>query len=109
MMRWDVTAIRAGIGVCLILAVPLTLVAAFVDDALVPVVRVARVGGLAFFVLDVAVEVLDQQLLAEPLDQELAVVRQRGEGRLDEIAAGDDGDAVGHRQYLFQFVGDKDD
>ena len=31
-MRWDVTAIRAGIGVCLILAVPLTLVAAFVDS-----------------------------------------------------------------------------
>jgi hypothetical protein len=31
-MRWDVAAIRAGIGVCLILAVPLTLVAAFVDS-----------------------------------------------------------------------------
>jgi hypothetical protein len=30
--RWDVAAIRAGIGVCLILAVPLTLVAAFVDS-----------------------------------------------------------------------------
>jgi hypothetical protein len=31
-MRWDVAAIRAGIGVCLILAVPLTLVAAFLDS-----------------------------------------------------------------------------
>jgi hypothetical protein len=31
-MRWDAAAIRAGIGVCLILAVPLTLVAAFVDS-----------------------------------------------------------------------------
>ncbi len=30
--RWDVAAVRAGIGVCLILAVPLTLVAAFVDS-----------------------------------------------------------------------------
>lgn len=30
--RWDVAAIRAGIGVCLILAVPLTLLAAFVDS-----------------------------------------------------------------------------
>ena len=29
--RWDLPAIRAGIGVCLILAIPLTLVAAFVD------------------------------------------------------------------------------
>ena len=32
MMRWDATALRAGIGVCLVLAVPLTLVAAFVDS-----------------------------------------------------------------------------
>jgi len=31
-MRWDVAAIRAGVGVCLILAVPLTLVAAFLDS-----------------------------------------------------------------------------
>jgi len=30
--RWDLDAIRAGIGVCLILAVPLTLLAAFVDS-----------------------------------------------------------------------------
>lgn len=30
--RWDADAIKAGIGVCLILAVPLTLVAAFVDS-----------------------------------------------------------------------------
>jgi hypothetical protein len=30
--RWDVQAVRAGIGVCLLLAVPLTLVAAFVDS-----------------------------------------------------------------------------
>ena len=30
--RWDVDALRAGIGVCLILAIPLTLVAAFVDS-----------------------------------------------------------------------------
>jgi hypothetical protein len=30
--RWDVDAIRAGIGVCLLLAIPLTLVAAFLDS-----------------------------------------------------------------------------
>ena len=30
--RWDLDAIRAGIGVCLILAIPLTLLAAFVDS-----------------------------------------------------------------------------
>lgn len=30
--RWDVTAVRAGIGVCLLLAVPLTLLAALVDS-----------------------------------------------------------------------------
>jgi hypothetical protein len=30
--RWDIQAVRAGIGVCLLLAVPLTLVAAFVDS-----------------------------------------------------------------------------
>lgn len=30
--RWDLEAVRAGIGVCLILAVPLTLIAAFVDS-----------------------------------------------------------------------------
>jgi len=30
--RWDAAAIRSGIGVCLILAVPLTLLAAFVDS-----------------------------------------------------------------------------
>lgn len=35
MNRWDIEAVRAGIGVCLLLAVPLTLVAAFVgsDDS----------------------------------------------------------------------------
>ncbi len=31
--RWDVDAIRAGIGVCLILAIPLTVIAGFVDSA----------------------------------------------------------------------------
>ena len=30
--RWDLDAIRAGIGVCLILAIPLTLIAAFLDS-----------------------------------------------------------------------------
>jgi hypothetical protein len=30
--RWDVEAIRNGIGVCLILAVPLTLIAGFLDS-----------------------------------------------------------------------------
>jgi hypothetical protein len=30
--RWDVQAVRAGVGVCLLLAVPLTLIAAFVDS-----------------------------------------------------------------------------
>ena len=29
--RWDLQAVRAGIGVCLILAIPLTLIAAFLD------------------------------------------------------------------------------
>lgn len=32
MNRWDIEAVRAGIGVCLLLAVPLTLIAAFVDS-----------------------------------------------------------------------------
>jgi len=31
--RWDLDAVRAGIGVCLILAVPLTLIASFVDSS----------------------------------------------------------------------------
>jgi hypothetical protein len=30
--RWDVDAIRNGIGVCLILAIPLTLIAGFLDS-----------------------------------------------------------------------------
>ena len=30
--HWDVAAIRAGIGVCLLLAIPLTLIAAFLDS-----------------------------------------------------------------------------
>jgi hypothetical protein len=30
--RWDVEAIRNGIGVCLVLAVPLTLIAGFLDS-----------------------------------------------------------------------------
>lgn len=30
--RWDLEAIRAGIGVCLLLAIPLTLIAGFVDS-----------------------------------------------------------------------------
>ena len=30
--RWDLEALRAGIGVCLLLAIPLTLIAAFVDS-----------------------------------------------------------------------------
>lgn len=30
--RWDLDAIRAGIGVCLLLAIPLTLIAAFLDS-----------------------------------------------------------------------------
>jgi hypothetical protein len=30
--RWDLQAVRAGIGVCLLLAIPLTLIAAFVDS-----------------------------------------------------------------------------
>jgi hypothetical protein len=31
--RWDLDAIRAGIGVCLILAIPLTLLAALIDSS----------------------------------------------------------------------------
>ena len=30
--RWDLQAVRAGVGVCLLLAIPLTLIAAFVDS-----------------------------------------------------------------------------
>ncbi len=30
--RWDIDAIRTGIGVCLILAIPLTLIAGFLDS-----------------------------------------------------------------------------
>jgi hypothetical protein len=30
--RWDLQAVRAGIGVCLLLAIPLTLIAAFLDS-----------------------------------------------------------------------------
>ncbi len=30
--RWDLAAVRSGIGVCLLLAIPLTLIAAFLDS-----------------------------------------------------------------------------
>src|SRR6056297_2767326 len=49
--RWDLDAIRAGIGVCLILAVPLTLVAAFLDSDSSGLNAVFFFGAMFGFVL----------------------------------------------------------
>ena len=49
--RWDVAAIRAGIGVCLLLAVPLTLIAALLDSESAGLNAVFFFGAMAGFVL----------------------------------------------------------
>jgi len=49
--RWDVDALRAGIGVCLILAIPLTLVAAFVDSESTGLNALFFFGAMFGFVL----------------------------------------------------------
>lgn len=49
--RWDFDAIRAGIGVCLILAIPLTLLAAFVDSDSSGLNAVFFFGAMFGFVL----------------------------------------------------------
>jgi hypothetical protein len=49
--RWDLPAVRAGIGVCLLLAVPLTLVAAFVDSDDNGLNALFFFGAMAGFVL----------------------------------------------------------
>jgi hypothetical protein len=49
--RWDVAAIRAGIGVCLLLAVPLTLLAAFVDSDSTGLNAVFFFGAMFGFIL----------------------------------------------------------
>jgi hypothetical protein len=49
--RWDVAAVQAGIGVCLILAVPLTLIAAFVDSDSAGLNAVFFFGAMFGFVL----------------------------------------------------------
>lgn len=49
--RWDLAAIRAGIGVCLILAVPLTLIASIVDSDSAGLNAVFFFGAMFGFVL----------------------------------------------------------
>lgn len=49
--RWDVDALRAGAGVCLLLAVPLTLVASFVDAESSGVNALFFFGAMAGFVI----------------------------------------------------------
>jgi hypothetical protein len=49
--RWDVAALRAGAGVCLLLAIPLTLIAAFVDSDSAGVNALFFFGAMVGFVL----------------------------------------------------------
>jgi hypothetical protein len=49
--RWDVAALRAGAGVCLLLAIPLTLIAAFVDSDSTGVNALFFFGAMVGFVL----------------------------------------------------------
>jgi hypothetical protein len=49
--RWDTGAIRAGIGVCLLLAVPLTLAAALVDSESTGLNAFFFFGAMSGFVL----------------------------------------------------------
>ncbi len=49
--RWDLQAVRSGVGVCLILAVPLTLIAAFLDTDSSGLNAVFFFGAMFGFVL----------------------------------------------------------
>jgi len=49
--RWDADALRAGAGVCLLLAVPLTLIASFVDSDNTGTNAVFFFGAMAGFVI----------------------------------------------------------
>ena len=49
--RWDADALKAGAGVCLLLAVPLTLVASFVDSESSGVNALFFFGAMAGFVI----------------------------------------------------------
>ncbi len=49
--RWDGQALRAGIGVCLLLAIPLTLIAAFLDSDSAGLNAVFFFGAMFGFVL----------------------------------------------------------
>lgn len=49
--RWDLEAIRAGIGVCLLTAIPLTLVAGFVDSDSSGINALFFFGAMLGFVL----------------------------------------------------------
>lgn len=49
--RWDVDALKAGAGVCLLLAIPLTLVASFVDSDSSGVNALFFFGAMAGFVI----------------------------------------------------------
>jgi hypothetical protein len=49
--RWDLEAVRAGIGVCLLLAIPLTLIAAFVGSDSAGLNAVFFFGAMFGFVL----------------------------------------------------------
>jgi hypothetical protein len=49
--RWDVAALRAGAGVCLLIAVPLTVIAAIVDSDDGGVQALFFFGAMAGFVL----------------------------------------------------------
>jgi hypothetical protein len=49
--RWDIAAVRAGFGVCLIVAIPLTLIAAFVDSDSAGLNAVFFFGAMFGFVL----------------------------------------------------------
>ena len=49
--RWDADALKAGAGVCLLLAIPLTLVASFVDSESSGVNALFFFGAMAGFVI----------------------------------------------------------
>lgn len=49
--RWDTDALRAGAGVCLLLAIPLTLIAAFVDSDSSATNALFFFGAMAGFVI----------------------------------------------------------
>lgn len=49
--RWDAAALRAGAGVCLLLAIPLTLIASFVDSDSTGTNALFFFGAMAGFVI----------------------------------------------------------